>query len=303
MNVNWWSLPAVGLLACSGSSEPPPVFGGEGAQVESPGEVPLEEGQGELALGPCSKPAAPNTNTMLEDFEDGDNHLFKVYDRDGWWFTATDDTSGTVEPPRDQFKPAALPETEATADNRYAAHLTAAGFTDWGAVWGTTLEWKKEGLKCPYNASAFTGLRFRAKGSGRLRLNLGNPATIPPENGGSCKQGCYDTHGKLIDLTPVWTWYTVPFEKLQQGGWGAQAPFDVERLLSLNFAARPEDLPVDVWVDDLTWIDASTPPAAPAPAPAPATTVNPASTAPALTSPKPTATASAATTAPAPAKP
>jgi hypothetical protein len=287
------ALPAIGILlgsSCANSSEQPPVFGGEGARVEAPAERPLEDGQGELATGPCNAEAPPSDNTLLEDFEDGDHHLFKVFERDGWWFTATDDTAGSVQPPRDGFKPSLLPEAEAAPDNRYAAHLVASGFTDWGVVWGTTLEWRRQGIKCPFNASAFSGVAFRVRGSGRIRLNFGNPATFPVDNGGSCQKGCYDTHGRIIDLTPEWVEHSVTFDKLQQGGWGSEARFDPERLLSMNFNANPEWLPVDVWLDDLRWIGADAPAAASAPPPA----VEPAASA------APVGTATAPTSAPVP---
>jgi hypothetical protein len=245
------------VSACSNSAEAPPVFGGQGAKVDEPGEVALQPGQGEVDTGPCAKPAPPSENAMLEDFEDGDHHLFKVLDRDGWWWAAADDTAGTITPARDKFKPEALPEGEATPTNRYAAHLTASGFSDWGAVWGTTLEWKRDGVKCPMNASVFAGIRLRARGQGRIRLNFGTPQTVPPEQGGKCKAGCWDTHGKVIEMTPEWTQYDIPFDRLQQGGWGTQAAFDREHLLSLNFSANPDSEPVDFWIDDLAWLTAA----------------------------------------------
>ena len=48
----------------------------------------------------------------------------------------------------------------------------AAGQTEWGVVWGSALNWTKNGLKCPLNVSAFAGLRFRAKGPGTVRVSL-----------------------------------------------------------------------------------------------------------------------------------
>jgi hypothetical protein len=272
-------------FGCSSSAEAPPVFGGQGAQVENPGEVPLEDGQGEVDSGPCAKPAPVSDNPMFEDFEDADNHLFKVLDRDGWWWAAADDTPGTLHPAREQFKPEQLPAAEATSNNRYAAHLAASGFTDWGAVWGTTLEWKQEGVKCPMNASAFAGVRLRARGQGRIRLNFGTPDTVPPEQGGKCKQGCWDTHSKIIELTPEWVQYDIPFDKLQQGGWGTQSRFQAERLLSLNFSANPESQPVDFWVDDLAWLTAADLAAPVSSPPAVASTAASVSPAPSLTAP------------------
>jgi hypothetical protein len=273
MGARFLTLGAAALLLHCGSGETPPVFGGQGAGVRGPNEIPLQKGEGEVASGPCAKPAPADSRTVLEDFEDGDNHLFKVFERDGWWFTATDDTGGMVQPPPDLFKPARLSDAETTTENRYAAHFVASGFTDWGVVWGTTLEWRREGVSCPYNASQFAGLKLRARGQGRMRVNLGIPETFPVDNRGSCTKGCYDTHGKVIELTPEWTDYTISFDMLQQGGWGTEARFDAERLLALNFNANPEWQPVDLWIDDLQWLtttatSAVTSPLAPSQSPA-----------------------------------
>jgi hypothetical protein len=156
------------------------------------------------------------------------------------------------------------------------------------------------------NASAFAALRLRARGRGKIRVNFGTPDTVPPEEGGKCKQRCWDTHSKVLELTSDWVEYVIPFDRLQQGGWGTQARFDSARLLSLNFSASPEAQPVDFWIDDLSWLtaaDLAAPtPAAPAsgvPSTTPAGTAAPSAVpvgaAPRSTAPTP------ATTAPTPA--
>lgn len=250
-----WLIAQVSAYATSGCAAAPagnpPVFGGEGAQLPAQATPMPEDAEAQLAAGPCAKPAPASDVRLLDDFEDGDNKPFRGFQREGWWFAAHDSSGGEIEPRPDRFQAAQLPVEEATTKNRMAAHFTAGGFSDWGVVWGTTLRWIDDGIRCPFNAERFAGLRFRAKGNGRVRVNFGIPATTPPEYDGVCQERCFDTHSRIVTLTPEWQAYEVRWDRLQQGGWGSEARFDPQRLLSLNFSVQPESMPVDIWVDDI----------------------------------------------------
>lgn len=245
------------VMGCSSApSNSPPVFGGEGAQLP-PAATPMpENAEALLAAGPCAQPAPASDVRLLDDFEDGDNKPFRAFQREAWWFAADDSSAGKIFPPPDRFEAVPLPPEEATTKNRRAAHFTAEGFSDWGVVWGTTLRWIDDGIRCPFNAERFVGLRFRAKGNGRVRVNFGIPETTPPEYDGVCQERCFDTHSQVLTLTPEWQVYEVRWDRLQQGGWGSEARFDPQRLLTLNFNVQPEWMPVDVWVDDLEFFAA-----------------------------------------------
>jgi hypothetical protein len=252
------------LAACtSGAKETastrPPVFGGTGASIrQQPDEMPLPpEGAAKKLEGPCATASRSVGAAIIDDFEDGDSHMFVAFQRDGYWWAGTDATEGaTVYPPVGKFAPDRLPPGEATRGNLFAAHLKAAGQRDWGATWGVGLEWSSKGIKCPLDVSTFGGLKFRAKGPGTVRVAFSMPETQAAEHGGSCTTGCYDFHGAMVFLEDHWTDYVVPFDKLQQGGWGAQARFDPTRLLGLSFAVKVKDLPVDFWLDDLAFVTA-----------------------------------------------
>lgn len=279
---------AVLLTACTaGGGDKPPVFGGEGAQIGSASETPLaqagseSDAEAEAADGPCAKPAPVSDRLEVDDFEDADSKIFKVFEREGWWYTATDGTAGEqVFPEKGTFAPVPLPQDEASSDNEYAAHLTAAGQTDWGAVWGTTLKWVRKGVGCPFNASAFSGFEFRAKGPATLWVNFPTPDTTPKENGGKCREECWDSYGKLVRIKEGWNHYQIRWNQLQQEGWGTDARFDLERLMNINFSAKTSALPADVWIDDLRFLPADaaveTPNAAPAPTPSAASASVPA---------------------------
>ncbi len=259
-----WFFWACGVLtACSASggvsqSAPPPVFGGQGAVVGVPKEMPLPPTGAPVkaASGPCGDKAPASDTALVDDFEDGDHAAFKGFQREGWWFSAADATDGAkLFPDRGAFRPERLPVAEASRDNLFAAHLKAEGQKDWGAIWGVSLRWESKGIRCPLNVSAFAGLRFRAKGPGTLRLAFGIPETEPPDAGGTCTSGCYDVHGKVFYLTDHWDDYLVRWDRLEQQGWGAQARFDPARVVSMGFSVKPQDLPADFWIDDVAFVN------------------------------------------------
>ncbi|MFZ5893953.1 MAG: hypothetical protein ACOY0T_23020 [Myxococcota bacterium] len=206
------------------------------------------------ARGPCDGPAAASEDARLDDFEDGDHRLFGGFEREGWWFTATDHTQGaTVFPPDGKFEPVKL-GAEGTPENQYAAHLTANGHTDWGVSWGVTLHHVGAAAKCPLNAGNFAGIRLKARGKGTILLRLGMPETTAAEFGGSCTEKCWDLHTFVLHLSDDWQTREIRWDQLQQGGWGKSVRFDPRRLLSLQFAATPKYLPADVWVDEIEWL-------------------------------------------------
>ena len=246
-------------LACQQQAGPG-VFGGKGASVD---EKPLPEGAGKPdALGPCGKDGPVSDAQLIDDFEDGNDRIFKAFRRDGFWFAASDKTEGSTITPFAPFAAELLSAAESTKDNRYAAHLTAAGEKDWGVVWGAQLSWTREGIKCPLNVSGFAGVRFRAKGPGKIRLSIAVPEVTPKDGGGNCAERCYDAHGKIFLLSNAWDSYEMRWEKVQQGGWGTEARFTPERVVNLGINVNVKDLPIDLWIDDVELIPKGAPPSA-----------------------------------------
>jgi hypothetical protein len=249
---------AVSVACMQQEADGPQVFGGKGARVTGLDEKPLPAGAGELqALGPCGKNGPVSDAQLVDDFEDGNDRIFKGFQRDGFWFAASDKTEGSIITPTAPFAAELLPAGESSKENRYAAHLTAAGETSWGVVWGAALNWTHEGIKCPLNVSGFAGLRFRAKGPGQIRVSIAVPEVTPKDQGGTCLDRCYDAHGKLFLLGDAWDSYEVRWEKLQQGGWGTEARFTPQRVLNLGINVGVKELPIDLWLDDVELIPLS----------------------------------------------
>lgn len=165
---------------------------------------------------PCLN-TPPGKLALIDDFDDGDAQAAFEPDREAYWFTIVDDTEGTLEP-AGEFLP---------VDGGYrgskAAHLSASGFSDWGAGLSANIS-HKTAVRCPFNASGFAGLSFVARGEGRIRVQVGMPEVIDQEFGGKCDEKggevCYDHHGIFITLREEFTRYELPWSMLTQRGFG-----------------------------------------------------------------------------------
>lgn len=251
----WTALLTGACAPAAPIAEDPTVFGGQGAALTTPKQIPLSAAPAEPDNDPCTAGAPPADHALLDDFEDGDNKVFKAFHREGWLYVATDDSPGQVFPPKGDMRPERLPDAS-VPDQQFALHGTASGFNAWGVTWGTTLRWVGEGSKCPLNVENFAGIRFRARGKGSLFVRFGTWDTVPPEFEGKCKNRCWDAHSKRVYFTDEWQQQVVLWSQLQQAGWGTEARFDTKHVLNLNFAAEAKDQPVDFWIDDLEFITA-----------------------------------------------
>lgn len=267
--VSWGALGlgVLGASACSDEDEPDArgsggtsgIFGGgaTGGRVE-PGTGGVSGSAGSAmgtgGTGPsCSDYPASNAQPLLDDLEDADGTLVRAPRRQGFWFQATDPTNGTASPSVFEAQPGG------PGSSRYAAHLSASGYTGWGVVLGFSLRHEAGGLVCPYDASAFDGLRFAAKGPGRIRLNVSMHDVVATEDGGSCQSACYDSHGSVFELSDQWEHYQILWEDLDQIGFSDPLVFDPSRLSQITFAVWAADLPIDYWIDDVTFLPAADP--------------------------------------------
>ena len=105
-----------------------------------------------------------------------------------------------------------------------------------------------------YDASAYGGVKFWAKGPGRLMFAAKMTQVVPVEDGGTCREKCYDVHRAAIELTKRWGEYTVEWHELAQQGIGPAVPFDARSLFELAFFVDGEDTPFNLWIDDVSFI-------------------------------------------------
>jgi expansin (peptidoglycan-binding protein) len=194
---------------------------------------------------------------LIDDFEDGDATLPAIAERAGQWSAYNDESAGSTQSPA--AGKAVTPEASGAMGSGFAMHTSGSGFADWGA--GIQMDFKNPGTsaasRLPFDASKYKGISFYAKGTGSPRLELPIPATTDAPAGGSCTEGCLDTHGKAIVLSADWTLHTVAFSELEQEDWGTAADFDPSQLLGLAFkipGSADDPATFDFWIDDLKFV-------------------------------------------------
>lgn len=185
---------------------------------------------------------------MIDDFEDGDTRMPAVDKRAGYWIVFNDGT-GKQEPRSGSVFPAhRIPGGR--GNSRFGLHSTGGRFTKWGAVLAAELNPRR----C-YDASAYAGLTFWAKGRATLRISAKMTQVVSEEFGGSCVRDCFDGHGAFRTLTRDWQKFEVRWEELAQRGFGTQVEFDPRSLYSVEVQMPQGQPPFDVWIDDVAFIE------------------------------------------------
>jgi hypothetical protein len=209
---------------------------------------PSGDGDGD-GDGDAGIPIDPDN--MIDNFEDGDGALIPNGGRQGYWYIFNDATMGATQTPAIDM---VLPESGGAAGTSLAMHTTGSGFAEWGAGIGIDLNNEGDpeggnGIKMIYDASGFTGIVLTAKGNAQLRAAVQIEATIPPAEGGTCDIDC-DPHGKVLLLTDEWQQFTLPFDQLNQEGWGTPASWDAAKVVGVQFKVA-KGVDFDFWVDEI----------------------------------------------------
>lgn len=259
--------------ACSSSDRsaaedplPPSFFAGGAPPVVQPtlagaSSMPISGsgGAGGSALPDLCADVPEGQLALIDDFEDGNQDAVPEPDREAYWFPIKDDEASTgVLVPEKEFLGGVAGGAHGSPR---AAHVTASGFSIWGAAFGANISHLEAGIRCPYNARHFSGYRFYARGSGRVYVLLQIPEVINEQYGGTCRPSagdvCYDAHGIWITLTPDWQVYSFRWSEFKQRNFGKRATFDPGRIMNIQFSFEKEQQPVDFWVDDVSWDDGS----------------------------------------------
>ncbi|MDX2023879.1 MAG: hypothetical protein SF187_26810 [Deltaproteobacteria bacterium] len=131
-------------------------------------------------------------------------------------------------------------------------NLTARGYTSWGV----SLVMPFLARNSFYDASAFLGIQFLARGTRYLdgRVNVSDRNSSPV--GGHCKSSlgeCYNHWGRGWKITTEWRLYRLMFDELDQIGGNRFGPFDVHHVLGLEFAVVGQDS-YDLQIDEIAFI-------------------------------------------------
>ncbi|MGH1346401.1 MAG: hypothetical protein ACRBN8_32845 [Nannocystales bacterium] len=239
--------------------------GGEG----STGDDPSDGVTGNPTTDPSDPTGDPTTDdtsdtgidvdpqNVIDDLEDGDALILAANGRRGAWYTYNDESKGATQVPG--ADEAFAPVDGGPADSIFMAHTDGSGFAVWGAGLGVDLNNEGDdeggpGIRNPYDASAFSGVVFFARGNAPVRVKFLVDAVVPVESGGSCDSptDCEDAHGKIVPLTADWQQFQVGFDELFQEGWGIAADFDAGTLMSIQFQV-PANTDFEFDLDDLAF--------------------------------------------------
>jgi polyhydroxybutyrate depolymerase len=230
------------LTHCGGGQSAAPMTGPAGSSARP--SCPALVSEPPPPLLECSA-VAGGSAPIVDDFDDGNLLLRPDEQRVGAWYSFTDETPGCAEL-----------RVEA-GDSSPALHFSGGGFSAWGAGFGVSLAWSiAEAGLCIYDLSAYSGIRFRARGNAPLRMNVPSRASAFRSSGGDCpdSEGCFDQHGRNLGLPTEFREFEIPFCSLTQRGFGAPlGALDLTQVTNLNFLVQSRG-DFDVWLDDLELI-------------------------------------------------
>ncbi|MGE5782985.1 MAG: hypothetical protein ACM3ZE_00275 [Myxococcales bacterium] len=201
--------------------------GGSSAGTSAPGPL----------VGSCT-PTSPS-ELGIDDFEDGNRILSSSAQRLGIWYGFHAGTCAADPATGDAF----LPKSPSGNGSLFAAHTqgTACQASDWagGGIGFNFLSSTQNGIEtvcANYDASAYTGIGFDAKGTGEIRVEVCISDVI--DN---------DCHGAYFGLSSTtWTRYDLRWAMLTQNGWGTVKPFNMAHLKKIQFLSKTQNFSFDI---------------------------------------------------------
>jgi hypothetical protein len=230
--------------------------GGHGP-VGTAGSATTGTGGSAATTGGCKAADGTATEVLIDDMEDGDHVIRPIGSRIGYWFTYNDGTA-TQMPSGATFTQTAGMGESATSTK--FAETSGPAFTSWGA--GIGFDFNNSSSKsCAYDASAYTGIKFWAKGNVVIRATVKIPGTTAKKTNGSDVGTCVASTTAMCDdhyglttaaLTTTWKQFTLDFATFTQEGWGTKAAFDAKSVIAMQFQVA-KALPFDFSIDDVTF--------------------------------------------------
>ncbi len=242
---------------------PDEAGGTSGGGTVNGGASGTHNGGSSGSAGSVVSGGAPSTGgspayELIDDFEDQDGFILPLHKRNGPWYVFHDATAGTILP----FAFDLVSGAGAAPGSTTALHVSASKFSDWGAGVGADLV-NTAAKKVAYDVSAYKGVRFYAKvATGAVAsIKLLVPTTFSDPDGGICMDSvatkkCSDHFFYPVSgLKTSWDVYQVDFADLVQQGFGLpQAALDPKSVYSFQFTASTKVLPLDLWIDDLSFV-------------------------------------------------
>ena len=189
---------------------------------------------------------------MIDNLEDNDRKIIVANGRQGPWHSFNDSNGGNIQPPLGTGFAATAGGANNTA---YAVHTTGSNYQFGGVGFDLNnadpLGTPEAMVSMAYNASAFNGITFWAKGSGTVRVEFAMRSFVPTDRGGSCASNCWNVYGaNSPTLTGTWTQINIPWAGMQREQGGTSPAFNPSELMSISFKGGGT---FDFWVDEVAF--------------------------------------------------
>ena len=194
---------------------------------------------------------------MIDNLDDGDGRILMADGRQGPWHVFNDQNGGNQQPP---FNGPFVAQSGGANNTPMAAHTTGNGYQYGGIGFdlNNTTNMPESSSSHPYDASAYNGIRFWAKGdNAKLRVELAQRSFVPTDRGGSCSGTCWNVYGSRAleaqgQVTGTWKQYTIPFSSLQRDDGSTSPAFDPSSLMGVSF--KNEGGSFDFWIDEVEFV-------------------------------------------------
>jgi hypothetical protein len=187
----------------------------------------------------------------IDNLDDGDGRILMVAGRQGPWHSFNDINGGNQQPP---LTGAFKPQTGGANSTPYAVHTSGSGYAFGGVGFdlNNTSDVAESAQSQGYNAAAYNGITFWAKGNGNLRVEFPQRSFVPTDRGGSCSGTCWNVYGSRAAqgmLSDQWKQITIPFSSLQREDGSSSPPFNPAELMGIAF--KHEGSTFDFWIDEV----------------------------------------------------
>jgi len=221
-------------------------------------------GGGALTVCPAPPAAGTMTDLLIDDLEDGNNSIARVGSRTGYWYTYLDALGSTIVPKPDATGLMPLLPGSTMCHGGMACIMisgTTAAADEVAMKYpyaGVGFDFSNAKKPCVYNASAYSGIKFWARGDVPITIKLNTTATATPDGGGICAgatcNGGFSPAGADVVLTAAWQQIDINFAMAAPPAWAAELAMhpDKATLVSLQIQIPPGQM-YNVALDDFTF--------------------------------------------------
>jgi hypothetical protein len=220
---------------------------------------------GSLTACPAPPAAGAITDLLIDDLEDGDNGVARVGNRTGYWYTYLDALASTIIPTPDATGTSPLKPGTTNCHGASKACIMISGITAAAdevakkyPYAGVGFDFSNAKKPCVYNASAYAGIKFWARGDVPITIKLNTSATAKPDGGGTCTgdlcNGGFSPAGADVVLTAEWQQIDINFATAAPPAWAAALAMhpDKANLVSLQVQIPPGQT-YSIALDDFTF--------------------------------------------------